>query len=68
MSQTAHLPVDELIQKRHEPAPPGGVESPSRAAGGFPTLGGGMRVGSRTDVSRRDASSSALRGASEGGC
>jgi hypothetical protein len=36
-------PVDELIQNRHKSAVVGGVESPSRAAGGFPTLGGGAR-------------------------
>ena len=43
-SRRAGPPVDELIQNRREIASAGAVESPSRAAGGFPTLGGGMRV------------------------
>jgi hypothetical protein len=47
--------VDEMFPNRHEPAPGAGVESPSRAAGGFPTLGGGMRGRTHLDVAGRGA-------------
>jgi hypothetical protein len=43
-------PVDELLQNRHTIAVAAAVESPSRAAGGFPTLGGGARGHSRPDL------------------
>jgi hypothetical protein len=46
----AGFPVDELAQNRHETCARADVESPSRAAGGFPTQGGGVRELSRTDV------------------
>ena len=36
--------VDEISHDRHDFAPGSVVESPVRAAGGFPTLGGGLRV------------------------
>ena len=45
-------PVDELIRNRHETALPAGVESPSRAAGGFPTQGGGVAADSQADTDR----------------
>jgi hypothetical protein len=47
---TTALSVDELLQRRHKTAAAADVESPSRAAGGFPTLGGGMRVSARADM------------------
>jgi hypothetical protein len=37
-------PVDESFRFRHGSSVAPSVESPSRAAGGFPTLGGGMRA------------------------
>ena len=36
--------VDEMFRNRHEAAPPRLVESAVRAAGGFPTQGGGLRA------------------------
>ena len=36
--------VDELVHYRHDLADAAGVESAVRAAGGFPTQGGGTRV------------------------
>jgi hypothetical protein len=36
--------VDESAQSRHSRAPGRAVEWSARVAGGFPTLGGGLRV------------------------
>ena len=74
-ARRAWPPVDELIQYRHEIATADVVESPSRAAGGFPTLGGGTRVHARVGLAEgagsaaRGGAASAVRGvrASEGG-
>ena len=60
-SRRARPTVDEVIQNRHEIATAAGVESPSRAAGGFPTLGGGRRV--HAAVGLAEAAGSAARGA-----
>jgi hypothetical protein len=51
-------PVDELILNRHETAVWAGVESPSRAAGGFPTLGGGVGAGGSVRIAGRGAGAS----------
>jgi hypothetical protein len=51
-----HPPVDEMFRNRHETGATAVVESPSRAAGGFPTLGGGIGVRTCADTAgRRDA-------------
>ena len=60
--------VDEMFQSRHELAGLADVESPSRAAGGFPTLGGGMRGATpRMDTSGRVASTAPTGAAKEAG-
>ena len=46
----AKTSVDEMFRKRHKRRELADVESPSRAAGGFPTLGGGVRRRSRPDM------------------
>jgi hypothetical protein len=52
IGQPTRPPVDEMIQNRHETAVLAGVESPSRAAGGFPTLGGGVGADPGADMAR----------------
>jgi hypothetical protein len=42
--------VDEMLRSRHVLPGRGDVESAVRVAGGFPTLGGGARLGSRKRV------------------
>jgi hypothetical protein len=42
--------VDEMLRSRHVLPGRGDVESAVRVAGGFPTLGGGARWGSRKRV------------------
>ena len=68
--------VDEISHDRHDFAPGSVVESPVRAAGGFPTLGGGTGWGThwgagscaRADMRRRDRVARAdASGRSEGG-
>jgi len=49
-------PVDEMFPNRHEATVVAAVESPSRAAGGSPTLGGGMGSHSRVDMAGPDVS------------
>ena len=48
-------PVGEMFANRHRSRGATVVESPSRAAGGIPTLGGGVRAHSRLNVARRAA-------------
>jgi hypothetical protein len=43
----ARAPVEETVQNRHVRAASSPVESAVRAAGGFPTQGGGWRVAVR---------------------
>ena len=66
-TRPAHPAVDEMLRIRHEPPATSDIESPSRAAGGFPTLGGGMRGRCRTEMAGRVVA--AVRGVatSEGG-
>ena len=49
-------PVDEMFSNRHTTTVAADIESPSRAAGGFPTLGGGVRSHSRFDKAGPDIS------------
>ena len=49
-------PVDEMFANRHRSTVRAAVESPSRAAGGFPTLGGGVRSHFRVDTAGPDVS------------
>jgi hypothetical protein len=49
-------PVDEMFPNRHRTTVAAAVESTSRAAGGFPTLGGGVRSHSRVDMAGPDVS------------
>ena len=68
MTGYVELPVDEMFRNRHEAAAGAGVESPSRAAGGFPTLGGGVRGATpRMDTSGRVASNAPTGEAKEAG-
>ena len=79
LDDTAPLPpapVDEMFPSRHETSATADVESPSRAAGGFPTLGGGTGWGTgwgtgscaRADMRRRDrVAVGDASGRSEGG-
>jgi len=59
-------PVDEMFPNRHEATVVAAVESPSRAAGGSPTLGGGMGSHSRVDMAGRDVSAHEAVGAAGG--
>ena len=43
-ARRVRVPVEEMAQDRHVRAASGVVESAVRAAGGFPTQGGGSRV------------------------
>ncbi len=59
--------VDEMFPNWHRSCGTEALESPSRAAGGFPTLGGGVRADSRPDMTRRAARARpGLGGAGEG--
>ena len=62
----AQPPVGEMFPNRHRTRRAADVVSPSRAAGGFPTLGGGMRTGPRPDLAGPDAATARLE-PSEGG-
>jgi len=59
-------PVDEMFPNRHEATVVAAVESPSRAAGGSPTLGGGMGSHSRVDMAGPDVSAHEAVGAAGG--
>jgi len=59
-------PVDEMFPNRHEATVVAAVESPSRAAGGSPTLGGGMGSHSRVDMAGLDVSAHEAVGAAGG--
>jgi hypothetical protein len=59
--------VDGMFRDRHEVAARRSVESPSRAAGGFPTLGGGMRTSRRPGLAGPDAATAVRPEQSEGG-
>jgi hypothetical protein len=61
------LPVEHMFRNRHEAAVRRGVESPSRAAGGFPTLGGGLRAVPRAAAARPDPATAVRPKPSEGG-
>jgi len=52
----AQPPVGEMFPNRHRTRRAADVVSPSRAAGGFPTLGGGMGSHSRVDMAGPDVS------------
>ena len=56
--------VDEILHFRHDVTGGNGVESAARVAGGFPTLGGGLRGGrvgdARLGVQTSTASSVAV--------
>ena len=66
--QPAQSRVDEMFPNRHRSCGAPVVESPSRAAGGIPTLGGGVRTHSRPDMTRRaDPARPGVGGAGEGG-
>jgi hypothetical protein len=59
-------PVDELARYRHDSPSVGDVESAVRAAGGFPTQGGGTRESARANHAlrrRRGHALSTTRGA-----
>ena len=64
----AQPPVGEMFPNRHRTRRAADVVSPSRAAGGFPTLGGGVRARTGQDMARRAAPASRdAGGAGEGG-
>ena len=51
MRPARHAPtVDEILHFRHDVTTGNAVESPVRVAGGFPTLGGGLRGGRAGDA------------------
>jgi hypothetical protein len=55
-----------MFRNQHESAAAVDVESPSRAAGDFPTLGGGVRARSRSDRDGRVAAAARVVETSEG--
>jgi len=64
--RVAHLgAVDELARNRHVHRAGAPVESASRAAGGFPTLGGGVRWGLALDARDSAVAATAAAGAAE---
>ncbi len=67
MTRLAEPGVDGMFRNRREVAARPAVESPSRVAGSFPTLGGGMRAVPRPDLAGPDAATSVGREPSEGG-
>jgi hypothetical protein len=67
VTRVAEPAVDEMFRNRHEVAARPAVESPSRAAGGFPTLGGGMRTLPRPDLAGPVAAIAVRPDPSEGG-
>ena len=67
MTRSVQRPVDGMFRNRHERAIGPGVESPSRAAGGFPTLGGGVRVLSCIDTADGTATRALVAAPGQGG-